>query len=53
MPRPATIAAIVGGSVVLLDGRDGRTVRTLATHDEAATGGFPFLEGVALSPDRN
>jgi hypothetical protein len=51
-PRPSTIAAIVGGSVVLLDGRDGRTVRTLATHDEADTGGFPFLEGVAFSPDR-
>ena len=53
VPRPATIAAIVGGSVVLLDGRNGRTVRTLATHDEADTGGFPYLEGVSLSPDRN
>ncbi len=51
-PRPAEIAAIVGGSVVLLDGGDGHTVRTLATHTEATTGGFPYLEGVSLSPDR-
>jgi len=50
--RPAEIAAIVGGSVVLLDSADGRTIRTLATHAEAATGGFPYLEGVSLSPDR-
>jgi hypothetical protein len=49
--RPADIAAVVGGSVVLLDGRDGHTVRTLATHTEATTGGFPYLEGVSLSPD--
>jgi len=52
-PRPGAIAAIVGSSVVLLDGRDGHTVRTLATHAEAATGGFPYLEGVAFTPDRN
>ena len=51
-PRPAEIAAIVGGSVVMLDGRDGHTLRTLATHTEATTGGFPYLEGVSLSPDR-
>ena len=51
-PRPADIAAIVGGSVVMLDGRDGRTVRTLANHPEATTGGFPYLQGVTLSPDR-
>jgi WD40 repeat protein len=51
-PRPNEIAAIVGGSVVLLDGRDGHTLRTLATHTEATTGGFPYLEGVALTPDR-
>jgi Tol biopolymer transport system component len=51
-PRPADIAAVVGGSVVLLDAADGHTVRTLATHAEAATGGFPYLEGVSLSPDR-
>lgn len=52
-PRPGEIAAIVGDSVVLLDGRDGHSVRTLAAHPEAATGGFPYLEGVALSPDRH
>jgi hypothetical protein len=52
-PRPADIAAIVGGSVVMLDGRDGHTVRTLATHPEATTGGFPYLQGVSLTPDRN
>ena len=52
-PRPADIAAIAGGSVVLLDGRDGHTLRTLATHPEATTGGFPYLQGVALSPDRS
>jgi hypothetical protein len=52
-PRPGEIAAIVDGSVVVLDGTDGRTLRTLATHDEATTGGFPFLEGVALAPDRS
>ena len=51
-PRPNEIAAIVGGSVVLLDGRDGHTLRTLATHTEATTGGFPYLEGVSLAPDR-
>jgi hypothetical protein len=51
-PRPAEIAAIVGGSVVMLDGRDGNTIRTLATHTEATTGGFPYLEGLSLSPDR-
>jgi hypothetical protein len=50
-PRPAEIAAIVGGSVVLLDGTDGHTVRTLATHPEATTGGFPYLEGLSRSPD--
>lgn len=50
--RPAEIAAVAGGSVVLLDSADGHTVRTLATHAEAATGGFPYLEGVSLSPDR-
>jgi hypothetical protein len=52
-PRPAEIAAIAGGTVALLDGRDGHTLRTLATHPEAATGGFPYLEGVSLSPDRH
>jgi hypothetical protein len=36
----------------MLDGKDGRTVRTLATHTEATTGGFPYLQAVALSPDR-
>jgi hypothetical protein len=51
-PRPESIAAVVGSSVVLLDGRDGHTLRTLATHAEAATGGFPYLQGVALTPDR-
>jgi hypothetical protein len=51
-PRPAGIAAIIGGSVVVLDGGDGHTVRTLANHTEATTGGFPYLEGVSLSPDR-
>src|SRR5207237_2180873 len=45
-PRPKEIAAIMGGNVVLLDGRDGRTLRTLATHPEATTGGFPYLEGI-------
>ena len=52
-PRPNEIAAIEGGSVVLLDARDGHTVRTLATHTEATTGGFPYLQGVSLSPDRS
>lgn len=52
-PRPRELAAIVGGSVVVLDGRDGRTLRTLANHAEATTGGFPYLEGVALAPDRS
>jgi hypothetical protein len=52
-PRPKEIAAISGGEVVMLDGRDGRTLRTLATHPEAATGGFPFVQGVSLSPDRS
>ena len=52
-PRPKEIAAIMGGNVVLLDGRDGRTLRTLATHPEATTGGFPYLEGVSLAPDRS
>lgn len=51
-PRPSEIAAVSGGSVVMLDGKDGRVVRTLATHDEATTGGFPYLQGVALAPDR-
>ena len=51
--RPAEIAAIVGGSVDLLDGRDGHTLRTLATHPEATTGGFPYLQAVALTPDRS
>ena len=37
----------------MLDGRDGHTVRTLATHPEATTGGFPYLQGVTLSPDRS
>jgi hypothetical protein len=50
-PRPGEIAAIVGGSVVLLDSTDGHTLRTLATHTEAMTGGFPHLEGLALTPD--
>lgn len=52
-PRPNQIAAIHGGSVVLLDGRSGKTLRTLATHAEATTGGFPYLEGVAFAPDRS
>ncbi len=52
-PRPSEIAAISGGSVVMLDGRDGHTVRTLATHTEATSGGFPYLQGVSLSPDRS
>jgi hypothetical protein len=52
-PRPAEIAAIVDGSVVLLDGRDGHTLRTLATHPEATTGGFPYLQAVALTPDHS
>ena len=52
-PRPGHIAAIEGGSVVLLDSADGHTLRTLATHPEATTGGFPYLEGLALSPDRS
>ena len=52
-PRPAEIAAIVGGSVDMLDGRDGHTLRTLATHPEATTGGFPYLQAVSLSPDRS
>ncbi|MEW6475145.1 MAG: hypothetical protein AB1679_23060 [Actinomycetota bacterium] len=51
-PRPSEIAAISGGSVVMLDGRDGHTLRTLATHTEATTGGYPYLQGVSLSPDR-
>jgi hypothetical protein len=50
-PRPNDIAAIEGGSVVLLDARDGHTLRTLATHPEATTGGFPYLEGLSISPD--
>src|SRR5687767_10824321 len=52
-PRPEEVAAIVGGSVVVLDGEDGRTLRTLATHSEATTGGFPYLEAVTLAPDRS
>lgn len=52
-PRPREVAAIVDGSVVVLDGKDGRTLRTLATHSEATTGGFPYLEGLALAPDRS
>ena len=31
-PRPNEIAAIAGGTVQLLDGRDGHSLRTLATH---------------------
>ena len=52
-PRPSEVAAISGGSVVMLDGRDGHTLRRLATHTEATTGGFPYLQGVSLSPDRS
>ena len=52
-PRPGQIAAIEGGSVVVLDSADGHTVRTLATHPEATSGGFPYLEGVSLAPDRS
>ena len=52
-PRPAEIAAIVGGSIDILDGRDGHTLRTLATHPEATTGGFPYLQAVSLTPDRS
>jgi hypothetical protein len=37
----------------VLDGKDGHTLRTLATHEEATTGGFPYLEGVTLAPDRS
>jgi hypothetical protein len=51
-PRPPEIAAISGGTVVMLDGKDGHNLRTLATHTEATTGGFPYLQGVSLSPDR-
>ena len=51
-PRPAQVAAIQGGSVVVLDSADGHRLRTLATHPEATTGGFPYLEGLSLSPDR-
>lgn len=50
-PRPIEIAAIVGGSVVMLDGHDGDTLRTLANHPEATTGGYPYLQGVTLTPD--
>jgi hypothetical protein len=52
-PRPNEIAAISGGSVVMLDGRDGHTLRSLATHPEATTGGFPYLQAVSLTPDRS
>src|SRR4051794_3805167 len=52
-PRPKDIVAIEGGSVVLLDAKDGHTLRTLATHPEATTGGFPYLQGVSFTPDRN
>jgi WD40-like Beta Propeller Repeat len=52
-PRPAQIAAIEGGSVVVLDPADGHRLRTLATHPEATTGGFPYLEGVSQSPDHS
>lgn len=52
-PRPVEIAAIAGGSVVMLDGHDGETLRILANHPEATTGGYPYLQGVALSPDRS
>ncbi len=52
-PRPSEIAAISGGSIVMLDARDGHTLRTLATHTEATTGGFPYLQGVSLTPDRS
>ena len=52
-PRPVEIAAIVGGSVVMLDGHDGDTLRTLANHPEATTGGYPYLQGVSLTPDRS
>ena len=51
--RPSDIAAIVGGSIVMLDGRDGHTLRTLANHPEADSGGFPHLEGLSLTPDRS
>ena len=37
--------AIVGGSVVLLDGRDGHTLRTLATHPEADHRRVPLPAG--------
>ena len=52
-PRPKDIAAIEGGTVVLLDAKDGRTLRTLATHPEATTGGFTYLQGVSITPDRS
>jgi hypothetical protein len=52
-PRPAAIAAVAGGSVAMLDSRDGHTLRTLATHPEATTGGFPYLQGISLTPDRS
>jgi len=51
--RPAEIAAIADGSVVVLDGTGGNTLRTLATHPEATTGGFPYLQAISLSPDRS
>ena len=51
-PRPVEIAAIVGGSVVMLDGHDGDTLRNLANHPEATTGGYPYLQSVTLTPDR-
>jgi hypothetical protein len=50
-PRPGEIAAVEGGNVVMLDGGDGHTLRTLATHTEASTGGFPYLQSVSLTPD--
>lgn len=52
-PRPTDVAAISGGSIVMLDARDGHTLRTLATHIEATTGGFPYLQGVSVTPDRS
>lgn len=52
-PRPAEIAAVSGGSIVMLDARDGHTVRTLANHTEASTGGFPYLQGISVTPDRS
>lgn len=48
---PAEIVALSGGSVAVLDTATGRVVRRLATHPETAAGGFPYLQGLTLTPD--